>query len=95
MSLPSNRTTQDRANPPSPLDHATTTDPMPDLPTVPRKINAACLDAAMGRGAYVYADIDGEKRRIVAARRRGGVLQVKVLTEERRLWYPAAGAYTD
>lgn len=63
---------------------------MPHLLTDPRKINAACLDAAMGR-----ADVDGEKRRIVAARRRAGVLQVKVLTEEPRLWYPAAGAYTD
>ena len=70
-------------------------DTMPDLLTDPRKINAACLDAAMGRAAYVYADVDGEKRRIVAARRRGGTLQVKVLTEEPRLWYPAAGAYTD
>lgn len=68
---------------------------MPHLLTDPRKINVACLDAAMGRAAYVYADVDGEKRRIVAARRRAGVLQVKVLTEEPRLWYPAAGAYTD
>ena len=68
---------------------------MPDQLTDPKKINAACLDAAMGRAPYVYACVDGEKRRIVAARRRGGVLQVKVLTEEPRLWYPAAGAYTD
>ena len=68
---------------------------MPNLLTDPREINAACLDAAMGRAAYVYADIGGEKRRIVAARRRGGALQVKVLTEENRLWYPADGAYTD
>lgn len=68
---------------------------MPDLLTDPRKINATCLDAAMGRAAYVYADVDGEKRRIVAARRRSGDLQVKVLTEEPRLWYPAVGAYTD
>lgn len=68
---------------------------MPDLLTDPRKINAACLDAAMGRSSYVYADVDGEKRRIVAARRRAGVLQVKVLTQEPRLWHPAAGAYTD
>ena len=68
---------------------------MPELLTDPRKINAACLDAAMGRANYVYADIDGEKRRIVAARRRGDSLEVKVLTEETRLWYPADGAYTD
>ena len=70
-------------------------DPISDLLTDARKINAACLHAAMGRAAYVFADIEGEKRRIVAARTRGGLLQVKVLTEENRLWYPAAGAYTD
>jgi hypothetical protein len=66
---------------------------MPDLLTDPRMINAACLDAAMGRAPYVYADVAGEKRRIVGARRRKGALQVKVLTEEERCWYPAAGAY--
>lgn len=68
---------------------------MADLLTDPRKINAACLDAAMGRAPYVYADVSGEKRRIVAARRRKGTLQVKVLTGEDRLWYPAVGAYID
>lgn len=68
---------------------------MSDVLKDPRKINSACLDAAMGRAANVYADIDGEKRRIVGARRQGGVLQVKVLSGEKRLWYPAAGAYVD
>lgn len=68
---------------------------MPDVLTDPRVINAACLDAAMGRAPYVYAEVAGEKRRILAARRRNGALQVKVLTEEDRIWYPAAGAYAD
>lgn len=68
---------------------------MPHLLTDPREINEACLDAAMGRSPYVFADVAGEKRRIVAARRRNGALQVKVLTEEHRLWYLAAGAYMD
>lgn len=68
---------------------------MPGLLTDPRKINAACLDAAMGRAPYVYADVSGEKRRIVAARMRKGGVEVKVLTEEHRVWYPAPGAYAD
>lgn len=60
-----------------------------------RSINAACLAAAMGRAPAVYADVGGEKQRIVGARRRGGALQVKVLSGEARVWYPASGAYVD
>jgi hypothetical protein len=60
-----------------------------------RTINAACLDAAMGRAPYVYATVAGEKQRIVAARRRNGALQVKVLSGESRVWYPAAGAFVE
>jgi hypothetical protein len=60
-----------------------------------RTINAACLAAAMGRARAVYADVEGEKQRIVGARRKGGVLQVKVLSGETRVWYPAEGAYVD
>lgn len=59
-----------------------------------RTINKACRDAAMGRGPYVFATVEGQKCRIVAARRRDGVLQVKALTAEPRRWYPANGAYT-
>ena len=68
---------------------------MADLMTDTRSINAACLAAAMGRAPAVYADVEGEKQRIVGARRKSGALQVKVLSGEPRVWYPAAGAYVD
>lgn len=41
------------------------------------------------RGPCVYAKVDGEKRRIVAARTSKGALEVKILTGEHRVWYPA------
>jgi hypothetical protein len=68
---------------------------MSDRMSDTRTINAACLAAAMGRAPAVYADVEGEKQRIVAARRKGGVLQVKVLSGEARVWYPAESAYAD
>ncbi len=52
---------------------------MSDLLRNALRINAVCLDAAMGRGPYVYAEVDGDKRRIVAARTRKGTLEVKIL----------------
>lgn len=68
---------------------------MAHLMTETRSINAACLAAAMGRGPAVYATVEGEKQRIVGARRKGAALQVKVLSGEARAWYPAAGAFED
>lgn len=67
---------------------------MPEKLTITREINAACHAAAMGRGRCVYAEVEGETVRIVAARRREGKLEVKVLTSAPRSWYPAAYAYT-
>lgn len=50
-----------------------------ELTTV-REINDACNKATMGRGGYVFCDYQGEQqRRIIGARTRKGVLQVRVL----------------
>ncbi len=68
---------------------------MPENLTSPREINAACLAAAMGRAGYVFAEVDGERVRIVLARRRKGRLEVKVLTGERRCWYRPTRVYAD
>lgn len=69
---------------------------MRELTTV-RKINEACLAAAMGRGGQVYADtkeIEGTARwRITRARTHYGALEGKTLATG--TWVRIHRAYTD